>query len=39
VLRVLGQGVRTRDVHSEGMKLVGTVEMGDLIAREVAASY
>jgi len=39
VLRVLGQGVRTRDIHSEGMKLVGTVEMGDLIAREVAASY
>jgi len=39
VLRVLEQGHRTGDVHSAGMKLVGTVEMGDLIAREVERSY
>src|SRR5467141_574427 len=31
VLRVLEQGHRTRDIHSAGTKLVGTVEMGDLI--------
>ena len=39
VLRVLEQGYRTRDVHAEGTKLTGTTEMGDLIAREVEASY
>src|SRR5262245_6603985 len=39
VLRVLEQGHRTRDIHSAGTKLVGTVEMGDLIAREVERSY
>jgi 3-isopropylmalate dehydrogenase len=39
VLRVLEQGHRTRDVHSAGTKLVGTSEMGDLIAREVERSY
>ena len=39
VLRVLERGHRTRDVHSAGTKLVGTAEMGDLIAREVETSY
>ena len=39
VLRVLEQGYRTRDIHSDGTKLVGTSEMGDLIARAVERSY
>ena len=39
VLRVLEQGYRTRDIHSAGTKLVGTVQMGDLIAREVERAY
>jgi 3-isopropylmalate dehydrogenase len=39
VLRVLERGHRTRDIHSPGTKLVGTVEMGDLIAAEVEKSY
>jgi 3-isopropylmalate dehydrogenase len=39
VLRVLEQGYRTRDIHSTGTKLVGTVQMGDLIAREVERAY
>ncbi|HXJ79436.1 MAG TPA: isocitrate/isopropylmalate family dehydrogenase, partial [Candidatus Methylomirabilis sp.] len=39
VLKVLEQGHRTRDIHAAGTKLVGTTEMGDLIAREVERSY
>ncbi len=39
VVRVLEQGHRTRDIHAGGMKLVGTKEMGDLIAGEVERSY
>jgi len=39
VVAVLKQGYRTRDIHGEGMKPVGTREMGDLIAREVERSY
>lgn len=39
VLRVLEQNYRTRDIMSDGMKAVGTQEMGDLIAREVERSY
>jgi 3-isopropylmalate dehydrogenase len=39
VLRVLERGHRTRDIHSAGTKLVGTAEMGDLIAAEVEKSY
>ena len=39
VLRVLERGHRTRDIHSAGTKLVGTVEMGDLILDEVEKSY
>jgi 3-isopropylmalate dehydrogenase len=39
VLKVLAEGHRTRDIHSAGTKLVGTAEMGDLIARAVERSY
>jgi len=39
VLRVLEQGYRTADIRGEGTSLVGTVQMGDLIAGEVAKSY
>jgi 3-isopropylmalate dehydrogenase len=39
VLRVLEQGYRTRDVYADGTRLVGTTEMGALIAREVERSY
>jgi 3-isopropylmalate dehydrogenase len=39
VLRVLEEGYRTRDIHGDGMKLCGTGEMGDLIARAVERSY
>ncbi len=39
VLRVLEKGYRTADIRQEGTTLVGTSEMGDLIAREVAALY
>ena len=39
VLRVLEQGHRTADIKSEGGKAVGTTQMGDLIARQVEASY
>jgi 3-isopropylmalate dehydrogenase len=39
VVRVLEQGYRTADIRGEGATLVGTVQMGDLIAGEVAKSY
>jgi 3-isopropylmalate dehydrogenase len=39
VLRVLEQGHRTKDIHAPGNTLTGTVEMGDLIGREVEKSY
>jgi 3-isopropylmalate dehydrogenase len=39
VLTVLGQGYRTRDIHADGTTLVGTLQMGDLIAREVERTY
>ncbi len=39
VLRVLEQGHRTKDIHAPGATLTGTVEMGDLIGREVEKSY
>ena len=32
VMAVLDAGYRTKDIYSEGMKLVGTKEMGDLVA-------
>ena len=35
ILRVLEQGYRTIDIHSEGSKLVGTQEMGRLILEEL----
>jgi 3-isopropylmalate dehydrogenase len=35
VKEVLGKGYRTVDIMSEGMKLVGTKEMGDLIIAEI----
>ena len=31
----LGQGVRTSDIMSDGMKQVGTKEMGDLVVAEL----
>ena len=39
VLRVLEKGYRTADIHQAGTTLVGTVEMGELVAREVSALY
>ncbi len=35
VMAVLNAGYRTYDIMSEGMKKVGTKEMGDLIAAKV----
>jgi 3-isopropylmalate dehydrogenase len=31
VTRVLGQGLRTADIHQPGTKKVGTVQMGDAV--------
>ncbi len=39
VLRVLERGYRTADIRQEGTSLVGTRQMGDLIAQEVDALY
>jgi 3-isopropylmalate dehydrogenase len=39
VLRVLEQGHRTADIRGEGEKAIGTREMGDLVAGEIAAQY
>ena len=36
VKKVLQDGFRTGDIMSEGCKLVGTKEMGDLIADAIA---
>ena len=30
-------GFRTKDIHAEGMRLVGTVEMGDAIVRNLSS--
>src|SRR5215831_14955737 len=38
-MSVLERGFRTRDIHAAGTKLVGTAEMGDLIATQVQRSY
>lgn len=35
VMDVLNQGYRTGDIMSEGMKQVGTLEMGDLVVRAI----
>ncbi len=37
VSRVLDQGLRTADIMSEGMRQVGTVEMGEAVVNEVAS--
>jgi len=37
VLRVLDKGYRTADIRQDGTTVVGTVQMGDLIARELDA--
>jgi 3-isopropylmalate dehydrogenase len=36
IVKTLEQGFRTKDIHSAGMRLVGTVEMGDAIVRNLA---
>ncbi|HEX3033007.1 MAG TPA: 3-isopropylmalate dehydrogenase, partial [Bacillota bacterium] len=38
VIAVLDQGYRTPDLMEEGKKLVNTVEMGDLICKEIEAA-
>ena len=35
IVRTLEQGYRTKDIHSQGTTLVGTVEMGDLIVKHL----
>jgi len=35
IVRTLEQGYRTKDIHSPGMTLVGTVEMGDVIVKNL----
>jgi 3-isopropylmalate dehydrogenase len=37
IVKALDQGLRTKDIHAEGMKLVGTTEMGDAIIRHLAS--
>jgi 3-isopropylmalate dehydrogenase len=32
---VLASGLRTADIHSEGMKKVGTIEMGDAVVAAI----
>jgi 3-isopropylmalate dehydrogenase len=39
VERVLAAGCRTRDIHTPGTTLVGTVEMGTRVVRELDALY
>jgi 3-isopropylmalate dehydrogenase len=39
VLKVLEQGHRTADIRAEGARAIGTVEMGELIGRQVERSY
>jgi len=36
ILRVLEQGYRTKDIHADGTRLVGTQKMGSLILEELA---
>jgi 3-isopropylmalate dehydrogenase len=35
IVKTLELGFRTKDIHAEGMQLVGTVEMGDAIVRNL----
>ncbi|GEP12085.1 3-isopropylmalate dehydrogenase [Methylobacterium gnaphalii] len=37
ITRTLASGARTRDIASEGTKVISTAEMGDAIVRELAA--
>lgn len=37
IVTTLEQGLRTKDIHAEGMRLVGTTEMGDAIVRNLAS--
>jgi 3-isopropylmalate dehydrogenase len=39
VMKVLEHGYRTADIRQEGTKVVGTVQMGDLIVRELEGLY
>ncbi|HSE96360.1 MAG TPA: 3-isopropylmalate dehydrogenase [Methylomirabilota bacterium] len=39
VERVLEQGFRTRDIHTPGTTLVGTIQMGDHVVRELEHLY
>ena len=36
IVETLEQGLRTKDIHAEGMRLVSTIEMGDAIVRNLA---
>ncbi|HMX92806.1 MAG TPA: isocitrate/isopropylmalate family dehydrogenase, partial [Nitrospira sp.] len=37
IVKTLEQGFRTKDIHAEGMRLVGTTEMGDAIVKNLPA--
>ena len=37
IVKTLELGFRTKDIHAEGMRLVGTVEMGDAIVRNLSS--
>jgi 3-isopropylmalate dehydrogenase len=39
VERTLEGGYRTKDIHTPGTTLVGTVEMGDRVIRELEPLY
>lgn len=36
ITKTLNLGYRTKDIHSEGMRLVGTIDMGDAILRNLS---
>ena len=36
---VLDQGLRTADIHTDGMTQVGTVQMGDAVVKQLRAGY
>jgi 3-isopropylmalate dehydrogenase len=36
IVRTLESGYRTKDIYAEGMKLIGTVEMGEAIVKNLA---
>ena len=37
IVKTLERDLRTKDIHAEGMRLVGTTEMGDAIVRNLAS--